>query len=71
MAHGADNYCLLLINHKQTPMHELHSQPCNIILCKGLQVNYFSSFQMLWAIKHAESLAKFAGTSLLAMHGSQ
>jgi hypothetical protein len=46
MACGADNYCLLLTYHKQTPIHERHCPPCNIILYRGLQVNYFSSFQM-------------------------
>jgi hypothetical protein len=34
-------------------MHELHCPLCNIILCRGLQVNYFPSFHMLSAIKHA------------------
>jgi hypothetical protein len=32
----------------------------NIIPCRGLQVNYFPSFQTLLAIKHAESLGKLA-----------
>jgi hypothetical protein len=63
MANGSDNYCLLLTNHKQTPINELHCPPCNIILCSGLQVNYFPSFQTLSAIKHAESSAKIACTS--------
>jgi hypothetical protein len=46
MAHGADNCCLLLKNHKL---------PCmNIIPCRGLQVNYFLSFQTLSTIKHAK-----------------
>jgi hypothetical protein len=60
MARGADNYYLLLTNRKQTPINEPHSPPCNIILCRGLQVNYFPSFQTLSAVKHAESWANFA-----------
>jgi hypothetical protein len=57
MANGADNWCLLLINHKQTPMHELHFSPWNIILPSVH--NYFPSFQMLLSIRHADSSAKF------------
>jgi hypothetical protein len=43
--------------HKQTPMHDPHCPPCKIILCRGLQVHYFPSFQTLSAVKHAESSA--------------
>jgi hypothetical protein len=63
-----DNYCLLLTNHKQTPIKERHCPPRNIILCRGLQVNYFPSFQLLSAVKHAESSAKVAYASRPAMH---
>jgi hypothetical protein len=68
MAHGADNYCLLLTNHKETPINESHYPPCNIILCRCLQVNYFSSFQTLSAVKHDESSGKSAWSSRPAMH---
>jgi hypothetical protein len=50
LAHGADNYCLLLRNQNKLPC-------MNMIPCRGLQVNYHS-FQTLSAIKHAESSAK-------------
>jgi hypothetical protein len=60
MTNGADNCCLLLTNHKQTPKHEPHCSPCNIIPSSGQQVNYYPSFQTLLAIRHTDSLAKFA-----------
>jgi hypothetical protein len=68
MAHDVDNCCLLLTNQKQTPVHEPYFQPCNIMLCRSLQVNYFPSFQALSAVKHAESSAKFACASRPAIH---
>jgi hypothetical protein len=49
MANGATNCCMLLINHKQTPMHELYCSPWNIMPSSGPQVNYFPSFQKLSA----------------------
>jgi hypothetical protein len=48
-------------------MHEPHSPPCNIILCRGLQVSYFLSLQTLSAVKHAESSEKVACASRPAM----
>jgi hypothetical protein len=47
MANGADNCCLLLTNHKQSPMHEPHCSLWNIMPWSGLQVNYFPSFLIL------------------------
>jgi hypothetical protein len=55
MANGDDNCCLLLTNHKQTPTHEPHCSPCNIIPSSGPHVNYFPSFRTL----SADSSAKF------------
>jgi hypothetical protein len=55
MSNGADNCCLQLINHKQTPTREPHCSLWNIMPWSGLQVNYFPSFQML----SADSSAKF------------
>jgi hypothetical protein len=37
----ADNCCLLLTNCKQTPTHELHCSPWNIMPSSSPQVNYF------------------------------
>jgi hypothetical protein len=54
MANGADNCCLLLTNHELP-----HCLPCNIIPSSSPQVNYFPLFQMLLAVRHADSSAKF------------
>jgi hypothetical protein len=70
MANGADNCLLLLTNHKQTPMHEAHCSPWNIMPSSGPKVNYFPSFQMLLAIRHTESSAKFVGASQQAVNRS-
>jgi hypothetical protein len=59
MARGADNCCLLLTNNKQTPSHEPHCSPWNILPSSGSLVNYFPSFEMLPAIRHADSSEKF------------
>jgi hypothetical protein len=68
MAHGTDNCCLLLTNHKHTPIDESHCSPRDIILCRSVQVIYFPSFQTSSAVKHAESLIKLACASRPAMH---
>jgi hypothetical protein len=57
MANGADNCWLLLTDHKQTPMHEPHCSLFNIIPSSGPHVNYFPSFQTLWADTSANSHA--------------
>jgi hypothetical protein len=66
MANGADNCHPLLTNHKQTPTHEPHCLPCNIIPSSGLQVNYFTSFQTL----SADSSVKFVCASQQATYQS-
>jgi hypothetical protein len=58
MVRGADIYCLLLTSHKQTPMHEPHCSQYNLVPCRGLLVNWFLSFLMLSAVKHAETSEK-------------
>jgi hypothetical protein len=63
MANGANNCCLLLTNHKQTPMHEPHCSPWNIIQSSGPQVNYFLSLQTESAIRHVDSSTKFVRAS--------
>jgi hypothetical protein len=68
MANGADNCCLMLTNHKQTPTHELHCSLWNIMLSSSPQVNYFPSFQTLSAVRHADSSVKFVCTSQQAAH---
>jgi hypothetical protein len=70
ITNGADSCCLLLINHKQTPTHEPQCSSWHIIPSTGSQINYFPSFQTLWAIRHADSAAKFVWTSQQETHRS-
>jgi hypothetical protein len=58
-ANAADNCCLLPTNHKQTPTHEPHSSPWNIMLSSSPQVKYFPWSQTLSAIRHTDYLARF------------
>jgi hypothetical protein len=68
MANGARNCCLLLTNHKQTPTHEPHCSPWNIMTSSNPQLNYFPLFPMLSALRHVDSVAKFLCSSLQEEH---
>jgi hypothetical protein len=68
MANGANNCCILLTDHNQTPTHQLRCSPCNIILSSSPQVNYFLSHKTLSTIRHADSSAKLTCTSQQAAH---
>jgi hypothetical protein len=67
MANGADNRAgncyLLLTNHKQTLIHELHCYMWSIMPSSSLQDNYFCSFQT-----SADSSAKFICIWQQAVH---
>jgi hypothetical protein len=69
-ANGADNSCLLPTNHKETPTHEPHCSPWNIIPSSCPQVNYFPSLQTLSVIRHADSSTEFLWISRQAAHRS-